>query len=145
MRKITMETIFGNLPKEYIVSPEHLACCRMIFGKRYMGYGLGPAQRDFIRFWLRDDPENVPDQSIIPAIFEHGMSGYAPDFEEPSLDANKFDIGDWLRCREFWVKSLLHRRFGAPLTAMEPARYDDWLEIWGVFYQRRIEAEHKED
>ena len=84
-----METIFGDLPKEYLVRPEHLSCLRMVFGKRYMGYGINPAQRDFIRYWTGADPEHIPDEEVIPIIFEHGMSGYAPDFEEQywALDA----------------------------------------------------------
>lgn len=143
-----METIFGGLPKEYLVRPEHLSCLRMVFGKRYMGYGINPAQRDFIRYWTGADPEHIPDEEVIPIIFEHGMSGYAPDFEEPSLDRNKFELGDWMRCRDFWVAEQITKITGFPNKHREPPRYDEWLEIWGVHYQRRIEAAknpHKED
>lgn len=147
MREVSMDSIFEET--DCAVTTSQLSCCRMAFGKLLMGYGITPAQRDYVRFWMKDEPENLDEKFVLPIIFEYGMSGYAPDFTEPDIFRNGFDLASWVECRDWWCKLQILRHLNQSRRMYpDPQRFDEWLEIWGVHYQRRIEAAknpHKED
>lgn len=148
MHEISMQAIFGE-QEEYAVSFPELSCYRMVFGRMFMGYGISPAQRDYVRHWLKTDPELVDENVTLPIIYEYGMSIYSPDFSEPDVFRNGFDYQDWMKCRDWWCKLQILRYLNQSRRMYpDPQRFDEWLEIWGVHYQRRIEAAknpHKED
>lgn len=149
MREVSMESVFGSLPEDLAVTESILSCHRMVFGKEFMGYGISPAQREFVRFWMKTDPECVDLRVTLPLIFEYGMSGYSPDFTEPDIFKNRFDLTSWVECRDWWCKLQIIRHLKKSCRMYpDPKRFDEWLEIWGTHYQLRIEAAknpHKED
>lgn len=143
MREISMQSIFGGLP-EIDVEPSELSCHRMIVGRLFFGYGINPAQRDFIRWWLHADPEAVDERVSIAYVFEYGMGHYTPDFTEPSYFSNDFDPITWRDCRDYWVKErILARTRGAARLPHRPLRYDAWLDVWGTWYEQRATAQRK--
>lgn len=143
MREISMQSIFGSIP-DIDVEPSELSCHRMIVGRLFFGYGINPAQRDFIRWWLHADPEDVDTRISISYVWEFGMGHYTPDFTEPSYFSEDFDPITWRDCRDYWVKERICAHTGKSVSIPHrPMRYDAWLRVWGHWYEQRAAAQGK--
>lgn len=116
----------------------YVSAMRMVYGSRFLGYGLNLTQREFVRFRTKREPEDIPDEEVCAFIAQEGMDFYSPDFREPSL--GDFDITTWIECRNFWVREAIARR-GYPVDlGVKPKAYEIWLKKWGTHYENRCVA-----
>ncbi len=145
-REISMEALFAGTRDDYIVPPQVLSCHRMIVGRLFCGYGINPSQRDYILWWLKTEPDFVEITTSMALVWEYGMGHYTPDFREPSYFSHHFDPITWRECRDHWIKEMISRRAtGNVPMPPAPPRYDEWLGIWGTYYERRGTAQPQKE
>lgn len=146
MREISMQSIFGGLRQDYDIPYEQISCHRMIVGRMFCGYSINAAQRDYIRWWLQEDPEYVEETASMGVCWKYGMSFYTPDFTEPSFFDKGFHPKAWEHCRDHWIKERVVAHMGLrPLADPPPPRYREWLDIWGHWYELRATAQLKRE